>query len=150
MFLGHIKQIAGRAGRLSSEYDFGEVTTWQELDLAYVRAVMNYDVPPIKKAGLFPSVEQIDLFSRELLKRQHSNESDEEKPDVQVAQDGDDATAATALEHKPSNATARLSTLLKRFVDTSQTSGDFFLCEHSNLIRISNWLNTIPMSLTDR
>jgi len=46
-----IKQIAGRAGRLSSNYSVGKVTAWQEVDLAYVRAVMDFDVPPMETAG---------------------------------------------------------------------------------------------------
>jgi replicative superfamily II helicase len=51
-----IKQIAGRAGRLSSNYKVGLVTAWQEHDLAYVRAVMAYDVPSIPSAGQTPSM----------------------------------------------------------------------------------------------
>ena len=61
-----IKQIAGRAGRLSSNYKVGEVTAWQEVDLAYIRAVMTWDIPQIKSAGIFPSVEQVELFAEQL------------------------------------------------------------------------------------
>ncbi len=46
-----IKQIAGRAGRMASKYEVGLVTAWQEMDLAYVRAVMQHDVPVMKTAG---------------------------------------------------------------------------------------------------
>ena len=42
------RQIAGRAGRMNSKFSIGEVTTWQDFDLAYVQAVMSYDVPKIK------------------------------------------------------------------------------------------------------
>lgn len=62
----NIKQIAGRAGRRSSQYQVGTVTAWQDSDLAYVRAVMQYDIPQIKAAGLFPSIEQIEEFSERL------------------------------------------------------------------------------------
>ena len=58
-----IKQIAGRAGRRNSKYKVGEVTSWQDIDLAYVKAVMNWDIPQIKSAGIFPSVEQVLVFS---------------------------------------------------------------------------------------
>jgi superfamily II DNA/RNA helicase len=68
-----IKQIGGRAGRKSSQYKFGEVTTWQELDLAYVRAVMAHDAPVIRAAGIFPTVPQIELFSDRL--KQHHERS---------------------------------------------------------------------------
>lgn len=47
----NVKQIAGRAGRLSSNYKEGRVTAWQEVDLAYVKAVMAWDVPQISSAG---------------------------------------------------------------------------------------------------
>lgn len=63
-----VKQIAGRAGRLSSDYKVGEVTAWQEADLAYVRAVMQWDIPQIKQVGIFPSVELIEHFSTHLAK----------------------------------------------------------------------------------
>lgn len=46
-----LKQIAGRAGRMASKYEQGLVTAWQEVDLAYVRAVMQHDVPAMKTAG---------------------------------------------------------------------------------------------------
>lgn len=177
--LGYIKQIAGRAGRLSSEYEYGEVTAWQEMDLAYVRSVMKYDVPPIQSAGIFPSVEQIDLFSRELMKQQDleregmegereavlkvENDDDEDEVDVLVgvaAVEGEPRAIANTKENNEDAAAietgaslvshTRLSLLLKKFVETSQTSGDYFLCEHSDLVRISNWLNSIPLTLTDR
>ena len=168
---GYIKQIAGRAGRLSSEYDFGEVTAWQEMDLAYVRSVMKYDVPPVKAAGVFPSVEQIDLFSRELMKFEDVEKEEKEGAagqDTEAEQDDEGnavediltsasrAASKTKTESEPEATGAslvshtRLSLLLKKFVETSQTSGDYFLCEHSDLMRISNWLNSIPLTLTDR
>lgn len=123
------------------------------MDLAYVQSVMKYDVPPIATVGVFPSVEQIDLFSRELLKHQQQEErgsdGSSEEDDVVApgggADSGAESTAGTSLvEH------TRLSLLLKKFVETSQTSGEYFLCEHSDMMRISNWLNSIPLTLTDR
>lgn len=48
-----IKQIAGRAGRRSSKFQHGEVTTWQECDLAYVRAVCDWDIPDITAVFIF-------------------------------------------------------------------------------------------------
>mmetsp|Transcript_48098 Transcript_48098/g.95270 ORF Transcript_48098/g.95270 Transcript_48098/m.95270 type:complete len:502 (-) Transcript_48098:8-1513(-) len=61
-----VKQIAGRAGRLSSNYKIGKVTAWQEVDLAYVRSVMAFDVPEISAAGIFPSSDVIEAFSQQL------------------------------------------------------------------------------------
>jgi hypothetical protein len=142
------------------------------MDLAYIRSVMNYDVPPIKSAGIFPSIEQIDLFSRELIKHQQVHDSsvvEEQRDDASAKHDDhnphldhdDDSVEAiiAKVEKEKSEAAAagqslvehtRLSLLMKKFVETSQTSGDYFLCEHSDLMRISNWLNSIPLTLTDR
>jgi len=61
-----VKQIAGRAGRLSSRFEFGEVTAWQEADLAYIKGVMDWEIPQLKEAGLFPSEEQVESFSEKL------------------------------------------------------------------------------------
>lgn len=128
----NIKQIAGRAGRRSSKYKYGEVTTWQECDLAYVRAVCDWDIPDITavsitllmwgimkvpQAGLFPTTEQVQLFSDIL---------------------GADSS------------TARLSYLMDKFLDLSQMDGKYFLCDHEIMVTVANWLHTIPLSLTDK
>lgn len=42
------------------------MTAWQEIDLAYVRAVMSFDVPEIAAAGIFPSKELIGSFTQQL------------------------------------------------------------------------------------
>ena len=146
---------------MSSEYSFGEVTAWQEVDLAYIRSVMNFDVPEITAAGIFPSVEQIDLFSRELAKHQEVRTTESEEEDI--PQTHDDQQSENAATGGDKNSTlsgsspngsiiehTRLSLLLKKFLETSQTSGHYFLCEHGNLVKISNWLNSIPLSLPDR
>lgn len=61
-----VKQIAGRAGRKSSDFNVGKVTTWQEFDLAYVRAVVEWDIPQIPSAGLAPDLAQIHMFYEHL------------------------------------------------------------------------------------
>ena len=146
-FVDHssIKQIAGRAGRMSSQYKIGEVTTWQECDLNYVKAVMQYDIPQIKAAGLFPSVEQIDRFS-EGLKKMNSEVVDD---------DDDDRTASPrkegeTKENKVDETKTRLSVLIEKFVELAQMDGRYFLCSHEDMVCVSNWLNPIPLSLADR
>lgn len=69
----------GRAGRKSSNYKIGEVTTWQDVDLAYVKAVMSWEIPQIPSAGIFPSIDQIELFSEHLKKSIDSVEVDNDK-----------------------------------------------------------------------
>lgn len=58
----NVKQIAGRAGRMSSNYKVGKVSTWQEEDLAYVRAVLDWDVPQIPSAGTAYTVYSDSFF----------------------------------------------------------------------------------------
>jgi ATP-dependent RNA helicase SUPV3L1/SUV3 len=116
-----VKQIAGRAGRLSSNYDFGEVTSWQEHDLAYIRAALSVDVPQLTHAGIFPSVEQMEEFSEH----------------VKRSNDGIPVT--------------NLAILMKSFVEAAQLDGGrYILSDHDDMTLISNWLNTIPLSLRDR
>ena len=157
----NIKQIAGRAGRLSSNYSVGKVTAWQEVDLAYVRAVMQYDVPAIKSAGIFPSVEQIEHFSMHFEKlravelqlaaaRASEDASNSEKEIVVSGADGSLAKvvppALAALDEKK----FRLSGVLEKFVQLSRLEGRYHLCEHQDMVAISNWLQTIPLSIADR
>lgn len=57
-----VKQIAGRAGRRSSRYPYGEATCLQEEDLPYLRECVNSSLKPITKAGIFPASEQLVAF----------------------------------------------------------------------------------------
>ena len=44
----------------------------------------------------------------------------------------------------------RLATLIERFVESSKTDGKYYICDHANIILISNWLHTIPLTLPER
>ena len=220
-----VKQIGGRAGRKSSNYEYGEVTAWQEVDLAYIRAVMGNDVPEIEAAGIFPSVSQIELFSHHLLKHIANSAEDtstanniasdldavdnleninatasgeaqvqgtrnileddyftatldellnaEEKskidPKTIVTSPAPDNLSYIADFSLPTNSVSltavnsgfgrkpispsssiRLGTLLARFVEAAEVDKRYFLCDHVSISTISNWLQTIPMSLEDR
>ena len=61
--LGHssLKQIAGRAGRRNSEYNFGEVTSRVKADLPYIKEQMGKDIGMISHAGLMPNVEHYEV-----------------------------------------------------------------------------------------
>jgi hypothetical protein len=180
----NVKQIAGRAGRLSSKWKTGLVTTWQEQDLAYVRAVMQWDIPQITAAGVFPSVEQIELFSEQLEKGDTDSEgedamavsgSDGQAPSPEEeekagkeshkkqaiitiasttrvasgASDGSKEPGALMVQ-KPYSEMVRLSTILDRFIELSQIDGRYFLCEHDEMMLVSNWLHTVPLTLAER
>ena len=47
---------------MSSNYKVGKVSTWQEEDLAYVRAVLDWDVPQIPSAGIVYTVYSVSFF----------------------------------------------------------------------------------------
>jgi ATP-dependent RNA helicase SUPV3L1/SUV3 len=147
----NIKQIAGRAGRLSSKYKFGEVTAWQNADLAYIRAVMSWDVPQLTSIGLFPSEEQVEEFSEkvksmEILATPRSNlESDATEKSDKLAETTPSPQKGTKVAD-----VIRLSSLMATFVEVAQLDGRYFMCDHDDLITISNWLHTIPLTLSER
>lgn len=59
-------QIAGRAGRFSSEFKEGEVTTMHRDDLPVLKEILSHAVEPIEVAGLHPTAEQIEMFAYHL------------------------------------------------------------------------------------
>eukprot|EP00596_Hydrurales_sp_CCMP1899_P008950 CAMPEP_0119054606 /NCGR_PEP_ID=MMETSP1177-20130426/75184_1 /TAXON_ID=2985 /ORGANISM="Ochromonas sp, Strain CCMP1899" /LENGTH=370 /DNA_ID=CAMNT_0007034909 /DNA_START=429 /DNA_END=1542 /DNA_ORIENTATION=+ len=62
LFPAELKQIAGRAGRYGTVYEHGEVTCMNSDDLKYVRHGMQAIDRPIQKAGLYPTLEQLELL----------------------------------------------------------------------------------------
>ncbi|XP_049573498.1 ATP-dependent RNA helicase SUPV3L1, mitochondrial [Syngnathus scovelli] len=59
-------QIAGRAGRYSSKFKEGEVTTMHRDDLPVLKEILSHKVEPIETAGLHPTAEQIEMFAYHL------------------------------------------------------------------------------------
>ncbi|XP_041651421.1 ATP-dependent RNA helicase SUPV3L1, mitochondrial [Cheilinus undulatus] len=59
-------QIAGRAGRFSSKFKEGEVTTMHRDDLPVLKELLSHSVDPIETAGLHPTAEQIEMFAYHL------------------------------------------------------------------------------------
>ncbi|KAM7406255.1 hypothetical protein PAMP_000643 [Pampus punctatissimus] len=59
-------QIAGRAGRFSSKFKEGEVTTMYRDDLPVLKEILSHSVDPIETAGLHPTAEQIEMFAYHL------------------------------------------------------------------------------------
>ncbi|XP_053307034.1 ATP-dependent RNA helicase SUPV3L1, mitochondrial [Spea bombifrons] len=66
-------QIAGRAGRFSSQFKDGEVTTMFREDLPLLKEIMKKSVPDIETAGLHPTAEQIEMFAYHLPEATLSN-----------------------------------------------------------------------------
>ncbi|XP_044468324.1 DExH-box ATP-dependent RNA helicase DExH18, mitochondrial [Mangifera indica] len=61
-----VKQIAGRAGRRGSIYPDGLTTTLHLEDLDYLIECLKQPFEPVKKVGLFPFFEQVELFAGQL------------------------------------------------------------------------------------
>ncbi|KAK9925092.1 hypothetical protein M0R45_033433 [Rubus argutus] len=61
-----VKQIAGRAGRRGSIYPDGLTTTLILDDLGYLIECLKQPFDEVKKAGLFPFYEQVELFAGQL------------------------------------------------------------------------------------
>jgi ATP-dependent RNA helicase SUPV3L1/SUV3 len=57
-----LKQIAGRAGRLSSQWDSGEVTCYRDEDMDYMRHTLNSPLEPLQRVGIFPTMPQVSDF----------------------------------------------------------------------------------------
>ncbi|KAJ3212365.1 ATP-dependent RNA helicase supv3l1, mitochondrial [Dinochytrium kinnereticum] len=61
------KQIAGRAGRFNTKYSTGYVTTFHNKDLVQLqKTVAIVTAQPLESAGLYPKLEQVEMFSKEL------------------------------------------------------------------------------------
>lgn len=61
-----VKQIAGRAGRRGSVYPDGLTTTFQLDDLNYLIECLKKPFDEVKRVGLYPFFEQIELFAAQL------------------------------------------------------------------------------------
>ncbi|GLU11095.1 hypothetical protein SLE2022_278650 [Rubroshorea leprosula] len=61
-----VKQIAGRAGRRGSRYPDGLTTTLNLDDLDYLIECLKQPFEDVKKGGLFPFFEQVELFAGQL------------------------------------------------------------------------------------
>ncbi|KAJ1143240.1 hypothetical protein NDU88_009551 [Pleurodeles waltl] len=59
-------QISGRAGRFSSIFKEGLVTTMHREDLVTLKEILNQPVDKIEAAGLHPTAEQIEMFAYQL------------------------------------------------------------------------------------
>jgi ATP-dependent RNA helicase SUPV3L1/SUV3 len=145
----HIKQIGGRAGRKSSQFEKGLVTAWQEADLAYVKAVMNWTVPKIKSVGLFPAAEQIQDFYDHCVEVLHPDSAKEDKKKSNNSKN--DQKGRLDLRKAEAEFTViPLSKVVEKFVSLSQIDSRYFVGDYRDLTACSNWLHTIPLSLADR
>lgn len=161
MHPSHVKQIAGRAGRKSSKYAIGKVTAWQERDLAYVKAVMNWDIPQITAAGLFPPPEQIQSFHDKVMKAMETGSAEVvSSSSIVTPPSSSSSTTPVALESSVDDDKALeeipvveeipLSSIVERFVELSRVDDRFFMCNYDQIVLTCNWLHTVPLTVIDR
>jgi hypothetical protein len=157
-------------------------------------------------AGIFPSVEQFDLFAAHLdnmnaiktttehLNQDDGDDDDEDDKDAGDLQEDDemadkeddilalwahdDGTQKRKKDKKkkqkkkekeeaarkkaqdtkvkvggfvmPTSSSVRLSQMLATYVQLARVDGRFHLCNHSDMVVVSNWLQSIPLSIADR
>ena len=142
-------------------------------------------------AGIFPSVDLIDLFSQQLKKSEIAAaaqvESDANAEKVEMADEipssgsmSPDPESLIALESQEEveeksrslqeikttqpgrlasskfvntvtqSDSTRLAVLIERFVESSKLDGKYFLCDHAQLVLVSNWLHSVPLTLSER
>lgn len=67
--VSEIKQIGGRAGRyraagsIENAKNVGIVTSWEEVDLPYIKEAMGTEPPPLRAAGIWPTTGLIQKLS---------------------------------------------------------------------------------------
>lgn len=86
--ISEIKQIGGRAGRFGSQFAAGEVSSLRAAHLPRLASALAATTPPIRRAGLLPSLEQLELFAAALLGRVSLTAADTD--DTDDDDDGDD------------------------------------------------------------
>ncbi|MGH0127912.1 UNVERIFIED_CONTAM: hypothetical protein FKN15_032742 [Acipenser sinensis] len=133
-------QIAGRAGRFSSMFKEGEVTTMHRDDLPVLKEILSRTVDTIETAGLHPTAEQIEMFAYHL-------------PDATLSNLITAGLHPTAEQiemfayHLPD---ATLSNLIDIFVSLSQVDGLYFVCNIDDFKFLADMIQHIPLNLRSR
>jgi ATP-dependent RNA helicase SUPV3L1/SUV3 len=116
------KQIAGRAGRLASEYEIGRVATSFRKDRRALETGLNAPLPSLQRAGIYPEQELFEAFAEA------------------EAQGADEPTSF--VEHLTRFATAAKGT---------EHFENFFLCRQESTIAIAKLLDRVDgLSIKDR
>ncbi len=118
-----IKQIAGRAGRFSSQWGSGEVTCLNHEDMDYMHSCLATPLEPLCQGGVFPPQEQMASFLGALSKSPLGDE----------LLTGDVASSRPGEQQDPerSKTTAlgsNMVNVMKKFLSLARVESDFFLC----------------------
>ena len=126
-----MKQIAGRAGRKSSQYEFGEATCLQEEDMEWLHKSLAAPVKQVTHAGLFPAIEHMSEYAEKL------DTLDREQPaDTLLKNDVADEAEREAIEAKIRS--RDLHTVLDQFMNSASFDRDkYFLCQHDDVGRLA-------------
>mmetsp|Transcript_70539 Transcript_70539/g.121067 ORF Transcript_70539/g.121067 Transcript_70539/m.121067 type:complete len:357 (+) Transcript_70539:3-1073(+) len=167
-----MKQIAGRAGRRSSQYqNQGLATCLKKEDMAWLRQALAAPVKQVEAAGLFPAVEHLQAYSDlvERLDAKDDEDDDEEEEEEEARVNG-----GTPRQQKV--ARRKLSEIMSMFMRTArlphggdeeqveeegqreEVSGDaaggkvkYFVCKHDEPASVADKLHDVlgKVSLTD-
>jgi len=138
-----MKQIAGRAGRRSSQYkDQGMATCLKQEDLSTMHHGINAPVQQVEKAGLFPAVEHLQSFSDLLEELNETNTNVEEV--VGSTLKNKDKKEDNELEFE-SPRRISVANVLTEFMNSCRIppSGDYFICEHEEIKKLSSRLHPV-------
>jgi ATP-dependent RNA helicase SUPV3L1/SUV3 len=114
------KQIAGRAGRFGSVHPEGTATCTSGKDLVLLGKLMKGIDAPIRKAGLFPTADQLIAFSKQLARK---------RPD-----------------HPP----LPLRLLLRKFQQACTVDDSlYFLCDLEPMIAVAELIDDVDMGFAD-
>ena len=59
-------------------------------------------------------------------------------------------TGSKFVNNATQSDSTRLAVLIERFVESSKLDGKYFLCDHAQLVLVSNWLHSVPLTLSER
>ena len=136
---------------------------------------MNWHVPPIEAAGIFPVPEQILSYYEQLEKLTATLNADaapdsskanhttvtlfdepttpHSSPVVASTTASFPSTSTESVDSTTSRSVALsipLSKALNRYLELSKVDSRYFVCKFDEIVLVSNWLHTVQMPLEDR
>ncbi len=120
-----IKQIAGRAGRFSSQWGSGEVTCLNHEDMDYMRSCLATPLEPLSQGGVFPPQEQMASFLDALSKSPLGEEllaGNDASPTLPGGKQQD------VERRKTTKLGSNMVNVMKNFLSLARVENDFFLC----------------------
>ncbi len=140
-----IKQIAGRAGRFSSQWGSGEVTCLNHEDMEYMRSCLATPLEPLCQGGVFPPQEQIASFLDALSKSPLGDEFLAGDDDVVASpQPGEQQDHDPEMRKTTAPLGSNMVNVIKKFLSLAHVESDFFLCGSRETEAVAEVLKEVP------